>query len=83
MEGLSIDQIYIIGKKYDYINQNNCEEQLVKNNLLNYTFIDAIFPSEHYNLKIMYKEICKSMNPNFIKYNFPMGALGVYCLILK
>ena len=65
-----VDKIYIINKKENYINKDLCETQLLNNDLTNYTFIDAIYPSEHYNLSHMYDEICKNMKPNMIKNNF-------------
>ena len=71
-----IDKIYIINKKENYINKDLCETQLLRNGLTNYMFVDAIYPSEHYNLRNMYDEICKNMTPNMIKNNFSIGALG-------
>lgn len=72
----TIDKIYIINKKENYINKDLCETQLLNIGLSNYTFIDAIYPSEHYNLRHMYDEICKKMTPNMIKNNFSIGAFG-------
>ena len=71
-----IDKIYIINKKENYINKDLCETQLLRNGLTNYMFVDAIYPSEYYNLRHMYDEIIKNMTPNMIKNNFSIGALG-------
>jgi len=72
----TIDKIYIINKKENYINKDLCETQLLNIGLNNYTFIDAIYPSEHYDLRQMYDEICKNMTTQIIKNNFSIGALG-------
>jgi GR25 family glycosyltransferase involved in LPS biosynthesis len=71
-----INKIYIINKKENYIAKDLCETQLLNNGLTNYTFVDAVYPSEHYNFRQMYDEICKNMTPDMIKNNFSIGALG-------
>jgi len=76
---LNIDKIYVINKKDNFVSRELCETQLLKNGLYEYIFIDAIYPSEHYNLIVAYNEICKNMDDNFIKNNFSIGAFG--CLL--
>jgi len=74
-----IDRIYIIIKKEYVIDKEGCIAQLMRAGLINYKFVDAIYPSESFYLKTVYNEICKSMERDFVIHNFPIGALG--CLL--
>lgn len=74
-----IDKIYIICKKTHYNNKKLCIIQLESNNINNYIFKDAIYPSENDSLINSYKNIIKNMDRRFVMRNFSLGAFG--CLL--
>jgi GR25 family glycosyltransferase involved in LPS biosynthesis len=74
----TIDKIYIINLKKNYLRKYICIHQLNKFNITNYKIIEAI-DSNKYNYKSIYNNIIKNMTPSFVNFNFRIGALG--CLL--
>jgi GR25 family glycosyltransferase involved in LPS biosynthesis len=74
----TIDQIYVINLKKNFLRKQISIHQLKQYNIENYTIIDAI-NSTNYIYKNIYNDIIKNMSQDFIDYNFRIGALG--CLL--
>ena len=73
------DYIYIISLKKNNEKRDRCMKQLLKYNINNYEFFDAINTVTSNKYNILYDEVIKHFDVNFITYNFPRGALG--CLL--
>ena len=73
------DHIYIISLKKCNMKREMCINQLLKYNIKNYEFYDAVdvINDNHYN--VLYETIINQFDKTFIKYNFQKGALG--CLL--
>lgn len=76
----NIDHILVINLEKNFLKKEKCLIQLKRNNINNYTIIDAVNTIDNnmtYNT--FYNNITQNMDANFVKYNFTKGALG--CLL--
>jgi len=76
----NIDHILVINLEKIFLKKEKCLIQLKRNNISNYTIIDAVNTIDNnmtYNT--FYNNITQNMDANFVKYNFTKGALG--CLL--
>jgi len=73
------DHVYIISLEKNNLKKKRCIQQLLKHDIQNYEFFDAIdtISTNHYN--VLFEEVTKDYDEDFIKHNYKKGALG--CLL--
>jgi GR25 family glycosyltransferase involved in LPS biosynthesis len=73
------DHVYIISLKKCNVKRDRCVNQLLKYNIQNFEFFDAVdtVTTNYYNS--LYQEVIKQFDELFVKYNYHKGALG--CLL--
>ena len=79
IEKYIFEKVYIISLKKSNVKRDRCINQLLKYNIENYEFVDAIDTVSNNFYNILYEEVIKNLDKLFVKYNYHKGALG--CLL--
>jgi glycosyl transferase family 25 len=79
IENYIFEKVYIISLQKCNIKRDRCIKQLLKYNIENYEFFDAVNTVSNNFYNTLYEDVIKQFDEMFVKYNYHKGTLG--CLL--